>query len=71
MTENTHKQDEPQADVAPLKKRRGFALLSPEQHREICHKGGVAAHRAGTAHEFTAEEAQAAGRKGGKAKKTK
>jgi general stress protein YciG len=45
--------------------RRGFAAMSPERQREIARKGGHAAHRAGTAHEFTAEEARAAGRKGG------
>ena len=45
--------------------RRGFAAMSPERQREIARKGGRAAHRAGTAHEFTAEEARAAGRKGG------
>ena len=66
----TNKQDAPEAPATSTKKPRGFATLTPEQHREICRKGGVAAHRAGTAHEFTAEEAQVAGRKGGKAKKS-
>ncbi len=33
--------------------------------REIARKGGMAAHSKGTAHEFTSEEARAAGRKGG------
>lgn len=33
----------------------------------IASKGGKAAHAAGTAHRFTREEAQAAGRKGGAA----
>ena len=32
---------------------------------EISRKGGRAAHAAGTAHEFTSDEARAAGRKGG------
>jgi uncharacterized protein len=31
----------------------------------FARRGGIAAHRAGTAHEFTSEEARAAGRKGG------
>ena len=31
----------------------------------IASKGGKAAHKAGTAHEFTSEEARAAGAKGG------
>jgi len=44
---------------------RGFAAMSPERQREIARKGGRAAHRAGTAHEFDVEEARAAGRKGG------
>jgi hypothetical protein len=34
---------------------------------EIARKGGKAAHSAGTAHEFTTEEARIAGRKGGRA----
>jgi general stress protein YciG len=34
---------------------------------EISRKGGKAAHSAGTAHEFTSEEAREAGRKGGHA----
>ena len=32
---------------------------------EIASKGGKAAHAAGTAHQFTAEEAREAGKKGG------
>jgi hypothetical protein len=39
--------------------------MSPEKQREIASKGGRAAHEKGTAHEWTAEEARAAGRKGG------
>jgi general stress protein YciG len=34
---------------------------------EIARKGGKAAHTAGTAHEFTSDEARVAGRKGGRA----
>jgi general stress protein YciG len=48
----------------PPKKKRGFATMSPEQVRELARRGGVAAHRMGTAHEFTRDEARAAGRKG-------
>lgn len=44
---------------------RGFASMSPEKKREIASKGGKAAHALGTAHEWTSEEAQEAGRKGG------
>ena len=47
------------------KSNRGFASMSPERQREIASKGGRAAHEKGTAHEWTAEEARAAGRKGG------
>jgi hypothetical protein len=39
--------------------------MSPEKQREIASKGGRAAHEKGTAHEWTAEEARTAGRKGG------
>lgn len=47
------------------KKRRGFAVMSREAVSAIARKGGVAAHKAGTAHEFTQDEAREAGRKGG------
>ncbi len=49
------------------KERRGFASMSAEKQREIASKGGRAAHTKGTAHEWTSEEARAAGRKGGQA----
>jgi general stress protein YciG len=39
--------------------------------REIARKGGRAAHSAGTAHEFTGEEARIAGCKGGRATNVK
>ncbi len=45
--------------------RRGFAALDAEQRRRIASMGGKAAHEKGTAHEFTSEEAAAAGRKRG------
>lgn len=45
--------------------RRGFAVMDPARQREIASKGGKAAHARGTAHEWTTEEARAAGRKGG------
>src|SRR4051794_36227658 len=47
------------------KERRGFASMSSEKQREIASKGGRAAHEKGTAHEWTADEARSAGRKGG------
>jgi len=50
---------------AERKERRGFASMSPEKQREIASKGGRAAHEKGTAHEWSADEARSAGRKGG------
>jgi len=50
------------------RRRRGFAAMDPEEQRRIASKGGKAAHRKGTAHEFNSREAQEAGRKGGKAR---
>ena len=47
------------------KKKRGFAAMDPAKVREIASKGGRAAHEQGTAHQFTAEKAREAGRKGG------
>jgi general stress protein YciG len=52
-------------------KGRGFASMNPDKQREIASKGGRAAHAKGTAHKWTSEEAQAAGRKGGKARQRK
>ncbi|HUY75889.1 MAG TPA: KGG domain-containing protein [Ktedonobacterales bacterium] len=46
---------------------RGFASMDPDKQREIASKGGRAAHQLGTAHEWTSDEARAAGRKGGAA----
>lgn len=47
------------------KSERGFAAMDAQKQREIASKGGKAAHEKGTAHEFTAEEAREAGKKGG------
>jgi len=49
---------------------RGFASMDEETRRRIASKGGRAAHRKGTAHEFTPEEAREAGRKGGRSRGT-
>ena len=48
----------------PPAKRKGFASMTPEKRRAIASRGGKEAHRKGTAHEWTAETAQLAGRKG-------
>ena len=47
--------------------KRGFASMDEKKQREIASKGGKASHAKGTGHEFTSEEAAAAGRKGGQA----
>jgi general stress protein YciG len=49
------------------KSLRGFAAMDRAKQKMIASKGGKAAHLKGTAHEFTPEEARAAGRKGGQA----
>lgn len=43
---------------------RGLAAMSPERRREIASKGGKTSQARGTAHQWTAEEASAAGKKG-------
>jgi len=60
-------QGAPVSSPQPTKKRRGFAAMDRALVSEIARKGGKAAHAAGTAHEFTHEEAREAGRKGGRA----
>ena len=45
------------------KSLRGFAAMDPQRQREIASLGGRAAHQSGHAHEFTSDEARAAGRK--------
>ena len=54
-----------QATPSTNTRNRGFASMNSERQREIARKGGKAAHEKGTAHEFTSDEARAAGRKGG------
>lgn len=50
-------------DAGKVRSKRGFAVMNPERQREIARLGGVAAHRSGHAHQFTTEEARAAGKK--------
>jgi len=52
----------------PTRNKRGFAAMDRVRQKEIARKGGKAAHQKGTAHEFTSDEARAAGRKGGEAR---
>ena len=49
--------------------RRGFASLSPEKRKFIAQKGGRAAHQSGRAHEWTHDQAVAAGKKGGRVRR--
>jgi hypothetical protein len=44
---------------------RGFASMDQARQRRIASLGGKAAHKKGTAHEWTVEEARVAGEKGG------
>lgn len=53
------------------KSDRGFASMDPEKRRRIASQGGKAAHKSGAAHEWTADEAREAGRKGGSASQKK
>lgn len=50
-------------------KHRGFGSMDKDKQRAIASQGGKAAHRAGTAHQYTTEEARVAGKKGGLARK--
>ncbi len=43
---------------------RGLAAMSPEKRREIASKGGRTSQARGTAHQWTPQEASAAGKKG-------
>ena len=49
----------------PAKSKRGFASMSPERQREIASQGGRTAHELRVAHEWSRQEAQEAGKKGG------
>lgn len=60
-SEATTSSPEPQKPRRP----RGFAAMDRSKVSEIASKGGKAAHAAGTAHQFSSDEARNAGRKGG------
>lgn len=47
-----------------VRRARGLAAMSPERRREIASKGGRTSQARGTAHQWTAEEASVAGKKG-------
>lgn len=62
----TPESNQTQETTEPKPRRpRGFAAMDPKRVAEIASKGGKAAHAAGTAHQFTSEEARTAGHKGG------
>lgn len=72
MEDTMERTDDKRDDTSPddtlpprPRKKVGFAAMDPKKVSEIASKGGKAAHRAGTAHEFTPEEAREAGRRGG------
>jgi uncharacterized protein len=44
-------------------KKRGFARMTPERRRQLASKGGQTSQARGTAHQWTVEEARAAGKK--------
>ena len=50
-------------NTSQQKIRRGFATMTPERRREVSGKGGRTSQARGTAHQWTVEEARAAGRK--------
>jgi general stress protein YciG len=57
----------PEACTTTTRKPRGFAAMDRAKVAEIASKGGKAAHAAGTAHQFSGDEARVAGKKGGDA----
>ena len=63
MDSQTGTHDTDNLKPAPKKSLRGFAAMDPQRQREIASLGGRAAHQSGHAHEFTSEEARAAGKK--------
>ncbi len=56
-------------EIETLLRRRGFEGMSPERRREVSSLGGKSAHLKGKAHKWNSEEAQRAGRIGGRISK--
>ncbi|MGE5520129.1 MAG: KGG domain-containing protein [Candidatus Dadabacteria bacterium] len=67
----TNNEMEPRSEEKRSSSRRGFAAMDPERQRQIASQGGRAAHQQGVAHEWSADEARQAGRKGGQNSGTK
>jgi uncharacterized protein len=59
---NTNVESTP-TSASTERRLRGFAAMSPEKKKEIASMGGRAAHACGRAHQFSSEEARAAGKK--------
>jgi general stress protein YciG len=49
------------------KRKRGFAAMDPETHRQVARRGGRTAHGRGTAYTFTQEDRRKGGERGGRA----
>jgi general stress protein YciG len=68
-TSQPSEEPKPEAEVVVVnpkpRRPRGFAAMDRSKVSEIASKGGKAAHAAGTAHQFTSDEARSAGKKGG------
>lgn len=62
-TSLTPSTDTNSTNPAPERRLRGFAAMTPEKKKEIASMGGRAAHACGRAHQFSSEEARAAGKK--------
>lgn len=43
--------------------KKGFGSMNKNKQKEIARKGGIMAHKKGTAHEWTSAETKAAGKK--------
>jgi len=67
VTETDNADKPMQATEERRPRRRGFAAMDRDRVKEIASKGGRAAHAAGTAHQFSSDEARVAGKKGGMA----
>jgi general stress protein YciG len=62
---DTKEENKATETVVKVRRPRGFAAMDRSKVSEIASKGGKAAHAAGTAHQFTSDEARQAGKKGG------
>ena len=63
ITQTTESTPTASTSATSERRLRGFAAMSPEKKKEIASMGGRAAHACGRAHQFSSEEARAAGKK--------